>query len=259
MKELVKISKETIGNESVNAVDARELHAFLEVKTAFHDWINKRISSYKFIKDYDYLKISDSNYKGIGQAPVFYTISLDMAKELSMVERNQKGKQARQYFIQCEKIAKGISKENLDKTSFELELIGAKYASEILRTSEVGRLQMLHTVYSSNGVATTALPIYVENTRPTFAAKVLLDKNKCGISTIAFNKLMVASGFMEEKQRPSTKTKDKIKKFKSLTAAGLQYGQNNTSPQNSRETQPHYFEDTFMELFGKLNQEAEAA
>jgi len=94
--------------EEVNAVDARLLWEFLGVKTVFTDWITKRIGEFDFISKIDYLKISDRNYTGIGQAPVSFTISTDMAKELSMVERNEKGKQARKYFLECERQAKTL-------------------------------------------------------------------------------------------------------------------------------------------------------
>lgn len=103
MTDLIKIDTNRFGKQTVNA---RDLHEFLEVKTQFSDWITKRIKEYGFINNIDYLKISNENHSGIGPAPIEYHISLDMAKELSMVERNEKGKQARQYFIECEKKAK---------------------------------------------------------------------------------------------------------------------------------------------------------
>lgn len=138
--------------------------------------------------------------------------------------------------------------------SFELQLLGVKYAAEILRCSEISRLQMVHTVYEYNQVPTAALPVYIEKVRVTFSAKDLLEKNNCGISTIAFNKKMVAAGFLEEKTRTSNKGTGGVKKFKALTESGLQYGQNDASKHNPRETQPHYFEDIFMELFRLVNE-----
>ena len=133
----------------------------------------------------------------------------------------------------------------IKKDSFEMELLGLKYSSDILRCSDVSRLQMVHAVYKNNGVPTTALPQCIEKTRVTFSAKDLLKKNDCGISTIAFNKLMMGTDFMEERERASTKSKNGVKTFKVLTDAGLKYGQNDTSLQNPRETQPHYYEDSF--------------
>lgn len=110
MNQLIKIETKIIGTEEINSINARELHEFLGVDTRFNDWINRRIEEFDFINDIDYLKMSNSDYQGIGKPNIEYIISLDMAKELSMVERNEKGKEARKYFIECEKKLKVNSK-----------------------------------------------------------------------------------------------------------------------------------------------------
>lgn len=98
--ELIKITEHN-GNK---AVSARELHDFLEVKSKFAEWINRRIDEYGFINGQDFISFSEISEKPSGGRPtVEYAISLDMAKELSMVERTEKGKQARRYFIECER------------------------------------------------------------------------------------------------------------------------------------------------------------
>ena len=99
--ELIKLTKNKDGIETVNA---RELHAFLEVKTRFNDWIANRISEFGFSENKDFVSLTENLVSG-GKQNVFH-ISIDMAKELSMLERNDKGKQARLYFIECERIAK---------------------------------------------------------------------------------------------------------------------------------------------------------
>ena len=99
--ELIKLTKNEQGIETVNA---RELHAFLEVKSRFNDWISNRISEFGFAENKDYALFTENLVKG-GKRKVFH-ISIDMAKELSMIERSDKGKQARLYFIECERIAK---------------------------------------------------------------------------------------------------------------------------------------------------------
>ncbi|WP_052910577.1 antA/AntB antirepressor family protein [Riemerella anatipestifer] len=98
--ELIKITERN-GN---SAVSARELYQFLESKQQFSDWIQNRIRDYGFIEgqDFEVFHNSMKNPNG-GRPTVEYAITLDMAKELSMVERNEKGKQARMYFIECEK------------------------------------------------------------------------------------------------------------------------------------------------------------
>lgn len=91
-------------NQLTQAVNARELHAFLQNKRQFSDWIKQRISEYDFVENQDFVSFSQNCEKPKGGRPTTeYAITLDMAKELSMVERNEQGKQARKYFIECEK------------------------------------------------------------------------------------------------------------------------------------------------------------
>ena len=103
MHELIKLQSQTIDGNAVETVSARELHAFLEVGHDFSNWVKGRISKYDFVENQDFVvftKISE-NPNG-GRPSQEYYITLDMAKELSMVERNEKGKQARKYFIECD-------------------------------------------------------------------------------------------------------------------------------------------------------------
>ncbi|AQX20212.1 antA/AntB antirepressor family protein [Bartonella sp. WD16.2] len=107
MNTLITISEQTVGQETVQTVNARELCAFLEVGKDFSTWIKDRITKYNFVENQDYIVFPNfgENLQG-GRPSKDYAITLDMAKELSMVENNKKGKQARQYFIECERKAK---------------------------------------------------------------------------------------------------------------------------------------------------------
>ena len=108
MKDLITITKQVIGNGEINAVDARGLWILLESKQEFATWIKNKIERYDFVQGTDFISFGNSvKAKNTYINTKEYTISIDMAKELSMVERNAKGKEARQYFIECEKIAKG--------------------------------------------------------------------------------------------------------------------------------------------------------
>ncbi len=100
MDTLIKIIEQ--GNKQV--VNAKELHQFLNIDTKFTMWIERRIEDYGFIEneDFEVFLKNGKNSKG-GRPSKEYAITLDMAKELSMVERNEKGRQARRYFIECEK------------------------------------------------------------------------------------------------------------------------------------------------------------
>ena len=102
MNELIPLHSQTIDGNAVETVNARELHEFLESKRQFADWIKNRISEYDFVENQDFVRFH-KKMKANNATMIEYHITLDMAKELSMVERNEKGKQARKYFIECEK------------------------------------------------------------------------------------------------------------------------------------------------------------
>lgn len=104
MNDLLKIESRD-GKETVNA---RELHEFLGVLTQYKDWIRTRIEKYGFIENVDFVAIAEKKATAQGNVTEFKThyISLDMAKELSMVESNDKGREARLYFIEVEKRAR---------------------------------------------------------------------------------------------------------------------------------------------------------
>ena len=103
MEEIIKITE----HNGKRAVNARELHKFLESKYQFANWIQERITKYGFVEnqDYEVFKENLKNSNG-GRPQTEYALSVDMAKELSMVENNEKGRLARKYFIECEKIAR---------------------------------------------------------------------------------------------------------------------------------------------------------
>ena len=91
-------------NDGVSAVMGRDLHAFLEVDTEYRHWMPRMIE-YGFSAGQDFTVKNDRNPNG-GRPSLNHIVSLDMAKEISMIQRTDKGKQARQYFIECERKAK---------------------------------------------------------------------------------------------------------------------------------------------------------
>lgn len=97
MEQLIQISE----NNGQSVVSARELHSFLEVKERFSNWC-KRVFHYGFIENQDYVGCKVFNTLA-NQELQDYALTLDTAKEISMLQRSDKGKEARQYFIECEK------------------------------------------------------------------------------------------------------------------------------------------------------------
>lgn len=83
-------------------VNMRELHRFLEVGTRFNDWINRRIVEYGFEKDKEFILLKNEYGENTAFQATEYIFKLEPAKEIAMVENNEKGKQIRKYFIQIE-------------------------------------------------------------------------------------------------------------------------------------------------------------
>jgi phage anti-repressor protein len=129
--DLVPVFTGTLNAQTVQLCDARTLHTFMVVLRDFSNWIKGRIRKYGFIEGVDFITISRSpdlasgnldspnranqvhggevvakSGENLGGRPTIdYHLSLDMAKELAMVENNAKGREARRYFIDCEKRA----------------------------------------------------------------------------------------------------------------------------------------------------------
>jgi len=105
--QLIPVVASVIGTQTVQTVDGRALHTFLEVPTEFRAWIVRRIEEYGFEEDKDFRSFLIETSKGStgGRPTKEYALTLDMGKELAMVERTTKGKEARQYFIECERRA----------------------------------------------------------------------------------------------------------------------------------------------------------
>lgn len=110
--ELIKITTNENGEQLVSG---RELHEFLEVGTKYTQWFDE-MTKYGFVENVDYSTLNELSEKREGSRLVKRTIinhamTLDMAKEISMIQRSEKGKQARQYFIQVENEYKEIQKK----------------------------------------------------------------------------------------------------------------------------------------------------
>ncbi|HDI8627003.1 TPA: antA/AntB antirepressor family protein [Escherichia coli] len=109
--QLIPVFNGTIDNETTLLVNARDLHTFLGVGKRFASWITERIAEYGFVENQDYILVSPNReIKGRGgdRRSKDYHLTLDTAKETAMVERNEKGRQIRRYFIECEKKLRNI-------------------------------------------------------------------------------------------------------------------------------------------------------
>ena len=111
MGKLIRIQANELGE---NCVSARELHKGLEIKSKFTDWIKNRISKYGFEENLDFILVTKTletnNPKNPTTKETDYIITIDVAKELCMVENSEIGRQFRKYFIECEKKLKEAEK-----------------------------------------------------------------------------------------------------------------------------------------------------
>jgi len=108
---LLPVISGTLGGQPTPLLDARLLHQYLEVGRDYTNWIKGRIEEYGFEEGSDFLtrtaveeySPNPAKNRGRGRPTADYFLTLDMAKELAMVERTPRGRQARRYFIECER------------------------------------------------------------------------------------------------------------------------------------------------------------
>ena len=231
--------------DTIQTVNARELHSFLESSQDFSDWIKNRIQQYGFVEGVDYLihKFTDNPLGG--RPTIDYHITVDMAKELAMVERNDKGRQARQYFIECERrLKQPATPVMLSPVESDLRAIGV--VADILRASESSKLGMVRTYCEQHAPRILpSLPAYAidkpsdsqgDSSQPTLPISKIVD----GITSAKrANIALHTAGLLEQRFRE--KSDGSQKSFWSITETGEKYGKNLVSPSNSRETQPHWY------------------
>lgn len=248
MKELIKV---TTSDKGQQLVSARELHEFLEVTERFSSWF-ERYCKYGFEENIDYTGCKVFNTLA-RQELQDYAMTIEMAKEFSMLQRTEKGKQARKYFIECEKIAKGEINTNkhisdTDGAKSQIDLLTV--TSKLLNLNDSSKLLLATKIYKDYNIPTTYLPTYTDSRGILKSATELLKENNIPISTIKFNKIMIDKGYLIEVERTSGKDKSKIKKFKNLVKT--EFGENQISPKNPKETQPMYYTNKFLELLAEL-------
>lgn len=143
MNQLISIQQSTIAGQSISTVDARELHKQLGCTTRFNDWIRRNIETYHFIEDQDYCatqnRVADKSWLPGGNR-IDYHLTLDMAKELAMVERSEKGRQIRRYFIEAENAHQHNRQAVLQMREYVLK--SNPFMAQVLRYKGMGLLHV---------------------------------------------------------------------------------------------------------------------
>lgn len=104
LSQLLPVSKAQFSGEEQLCVNMRNVHNALDVQSRYNDWISRRINQYGFEEHVDYEVLLNSEYNSVGGRPqTDYYFTLDAAKEIAMVENNERGREIRKYFIACEK------------------------------------------------------------------------------------------------------------------------------------------------------------
>lgn len=192
--ELIKIETSENGERTVNA---KELHAFLEVGKNFSDWIKGRIEKYDFVKNVDYVRIKSTPQNG-GVA-VGYALSVDMAKELSMVERNEKGREARKYFIKMEKRALQQAEQPAIPSNYAEALqLAADQARQLEEAKP--KIESFDKFIDSNGLSNMGQAAKLLGTGRNKLFELLRDEGLLMLSNIPYQKY-VDAGYFEVKKK----------------------------------------------------------
>ncbi len=137
------------------------------------------------------------------------------------------------------------------REEFDMCLYGVKFIADDMKIAEPSRLFMYNGVFEKFGLPTDFLPQYTDNgSREQCSATTLLKRNGCELKTVKLNQLLIDAGYLELRER--TSSKGGMKEYKALTEKGLKYGVNLVSNKNQKEVQPYYYADTFMELYNKV-------
>lgn len=177
------------------AVNARHLYMWLDVKKDFSDWIKAQIARCDLTEheDYEVFPLKVENSQG-GRPSIEYALSMNAAKEVSMMSQSKKGKEARRYFIECERKLKNVTMTALpDFTNpaeaarawafeYEQKMIATKRADDaeqqvLLLTSEIEQMQPKVSYYD----------MVLNNKSTVLTTQIALDY---GMSAKAFNKLL---------------------------------------------------------------------
>ena len=146
--------------------------------------------------------------------------------------------------------AAGTPGRSLPGPSVSDKIRAAKFIASFLQLNDSSKLLLAKSIAEPLGLPT---PDYTPSRGVLRSCAELLKTHSVGISPQQFKQKMIAQGCMVELTRPSSR--GGVKKFKSITGGGLEYGENQVNPNNSKSTQPLYYADKFADLLIVLGYE----
>lgn len=238
----VRAIKNSDGSISINAEDAAKGFGFTTIATSGNEVVRwNRVN--KYLQDIgSYPRVGTEDY--IPES-LFYMLGMKASNKTAL--KFQKWL-AQDVIPSIRKTGSYI----LKNVKYIEQLEGVKRIADDLKVNPGSRVLMYKKACEANNVDSSFLPAYTEE-KLTKSLTDLLKQFNVEHSARSFNTKLIKAGIVEIATRPSTKAPSGFKNFKRLTDKGLKYGKNLISPSNQRETQPHYYIDTFQELVDKVS------
>lgn len=187
--------------------------------------------------DYQVLRQNPQNPQG-GRPTNEYRLTVSCLEYFIVKKVRSVFEVYRKVFHKAPEIAKQIKQATIKD-----KIVVADWLTGFLNLNESSKLALAKTIAEPLGLPT---PDYTPSKGILKSAGELLKENECAISAQIFNQKMIEKGYMVELTRPSSK--GGVKKFKSITGDGLNFGENQVNPNNPKSTQPLYYEDKFIDL-----------
>lgn len=131
MNGIISIGSGKIGSETVQSVNARDIHSFLDVSKDFTSWMKTQVKRARLVEGRDFLKFTlKGELSATGQNRDEYHVTIEAGKHIAMISGTDKGFEVRDYFIECEKIAKATPLLPHDFKSALLMLVAAEEEKE---------------------------------------------------------------------------------------------------------------------------------
>ena len=258
---------ENNGNQAVNA---RDLHKFLEIGRDFTNWVKDQIDRCDLTegKDYEIFRLDyqgrpltkkgESDNQHVSKTE--YALSINAAKEISMMSQTEKGKQARRYFIACEEklkevAAKGYTPlQNALKTSLlpvEDQIKALSMVCKELNASKSEKRNAFNNLLIQNGLPQITATERIEG-KEAMSATDLLKMHNVNIPTRKFFTLLESYEYATKNERSTSKTKNGKSKYSVLTNKGLEWGYNDPSKYAGNKYDVYFYTNKFSNLLKEI-------